>query len=263
MGGGERKAEGKAKILLIAFACLFIAQRAPADEPNFFNRIFFQDYETLGDTVVKYPVTSLAIAGSTLLAGWVVFANDKNIDSIMKAGHGDFLDNLLNCANYEGDGITVLAADSFLFLGGKKEKRSAQLVMESIIISGSITYLIKTLAGRVRPSGTGDPYLFKPFSFNDASMPSGHSAVAFSWATIIADAYDIGGITYPLAALCAWARVYKSAHWPSDVLIGSVIGFATAKALSIARMQELENSGGPAFAMDAAGSPVLMFNFRI
>ena len=137
------------------------------------------------------------------------------------------------------------------------------MIIESVLVSGSITYLIKSVVGRVRPSDSQDPYQFKIFSFSDASMPSGHSAVAFSWATIIADEYDLGGITYPLAALCAWARVYKSAHWPSDVLIGSAIGFFSAKILNAARMLETKDSGGPAFAFDQAGSPVLTFNFRI
>jgi len=261
--GGRRKAEWKTKTVIIALACLFIAQCARAEGHNFINRLFFEDYQALGGAIAENPVKSALIAAPVLLTGWLVYANDRRLADWLKEGKSSFKDDFFNYANYGGDGVFVLAANSFLFLGGEREKRSAQLVIESIVVSGSITYLIKAVAGRARPSDSEDPYRFKPFSFSDASMPSGHSAVAFSWAAIIGDAYNIGYITYPLAALCAWARVYRSAHWPSDVLIGGVIGVVTAKSINAARLQEMKDSGGPAFAMDPAGSPVLMFNFKI
>jgi membrane-associated phospholipid phosphatase len=229
----------KAKTVLIALI-LCAATGAAAAEKTFINRIFFDDFADFGRTIAENPAQSLIIAGSTLLAGAVIMVNDAKIAGAMKQ-RNDFNNILFDTANYFGDGVCVLAADSFLFLGGQREKKAAQLVIESILVSGAITQVLKTGIGRIRPSDTGDPYQFKPFSFSNQSMPSGHTAVAFSWATILGDTYNIGWLTYPAAGLVAWARVYKSAHWPSDVLIGGVIGTVTAKILKASRDKEDEN----------------------
>jgi membrane-associated phospholipid phosphatase len=62
-----------------------------------------------------------------------------------------------------------------------------------------------------------------PFSFND-SFPSGHTTVAFAWATVFAENYGIWYITYPVAVMCGAARIYKNMHWASDVFVGAMIG---------------------------------------
>jgi len=219
---------------------LALFSAASAEDKTFINRIFFDDFADLGRTIEENPGQSLIITGSTLLAGAIIMANDSKIAGAMKQ-RNDFNNTLFDTANYFGDGVYMLAANSFLFLGGQREKKAAQLVVESILVSGAIEQVLKTGIGRVRPSDTSDPYRFTPFSFSNQSMPSGHSAVAFSWATILGDTYNIGWLTYPAAGLVAWARVYKSAHWPSDVLIGSVIGTVTAKILKASRDREDEN----------------------
>jgi undecaprenyl-diphosphatase len=230
-----KRAAWKATALIAAVLVLFSVTAAA--ERTFLNRIFFDDFADLGRTIAENPGQSLIITGSTLLAGALIMAYDAKIADALKQ-RNDFNNALFDTANYFGDGVCVLAADSFLFLGGQREKKAAQLVIESILVSGAITQVIKICAGRVRPSGTGDPYQFTPFSFSNQSIPSGHTAVAFSWATILGDTYNIGWLTYPAAGLVAWARVYKSAHWPSDVLIGGVIGTVCAKILKASRDKE-------------------------
>jgi membrane-associated phospholipid phosphatase len=237
--GGRRRAEGKT-ITILAFLVFCMTASAGAADKTFINRIFFDDFGDIGRTIVENPVQSSIIAGSVLIAGGLVFALDRDISGKMKQAN-DFNNTVFDAANYLGDGVFVLAANSFLFLGGQKEKNTAQLVIESVLVSGAITQVVKIGLGRTRPSGTADPYQFLPFSFSNQSMPSGHSSVAFSWAAIIGDTYDIGWLTYTVAGLVAWARVYKNAHWPSDVLIGGAIGVVTAKILKAARDKENEN----------------------
>lgn len=218
---------------------LLLAVAAYASEKTFINRIFFDDFADIGRTIAENPVQSSIIAGSAILAGTLIYLNDEKIASYMKQ-QNDFNDFIFETANFFGNGVYVLAADAFLFLGGKKERTAAQLVIESIAVGGAFTQVIKGLTGRQRPAGEG-PYMFRPFSAFDMSFPSGHAFTAFAWATIIGDTYDIGWLTYPLAGLTAWARVYKNAHWPSDVLIGGVIGTVTAKILKTLRDKENEN----------------------
>jgi membrane-associated phospholipid phosphatase len=219
--------------------------------------MFFGDFCDIGGAIAEDPLRASVITGSVLLAGGLIYAFDRDISSVMKQKNG-FNDAVFDVTNYFGDGLYVLAADSFLFLGGRREKKAAQLVIESVLVSGALNYAIKAAAGRGRPSETVDPYFFRPFNISNSwqSMPSGHSCTAFAWATVIGDTYEIGWLTYPLAGLTAWARVYKNAHWPSDTLLGGAIGVITAKILMAAREKESEE-GGLEIRYSGAGTPLL------
>jgi undecaprenyl-diphosphatase len=225
-----------------ALIAVFIAftVTAAAAEKTFINRIFFEDFADMGRTIAENPVQSSIIAGSGILAGAIIYLNDAKIAPFMKQ-QNDINDFVFEAANYLGNGAYVFAADAFLFLGGNRERKAAQLVIETILVGGAFTQVIKGFTGRQRPSDAG-PYMLRPFSAFDTSFPSGHACTAFAWATIIGDTYEIGWLTYPLAGLTAWARVYKNAHWPSDVLIGSLIGVVTAKILKASRDKEDENA---------------------
>jgi undecaprenyl-diphosphatase len=65
------------------------------------------------------------------------------------------------------------------------------------------------------------------------SLPSGHAASAFAFATGV-------GTTLPreaaalrgLAALVAYSRVHTGVHFPGDVLLGALVGTAVAQVVS-------------------------------
>src|SRR5207247_10120090 len=61
-------------------------------------------------------------------------------------------------------------------------RRSGERVLASTVVAGLTTGAINVSLGRLRPSETDNPYIFKPFSGNDA-LPSGHATLAFALAT--------------------------------------------------------------------------------
>jgi len=107
---------------------------------------------------------------------------------------------------------------------------------EAIVVSGVTTSLLKAVAGRQRPYVvSGDADDFTPFHVGGGhtSFPSGHTTVAFAFASAVtADlatgssrAAWIGGtILYGGAGLVGLARMYDDKHWASDVVLGAGIG---------------------------------------
>lgn len=65
------------------------------------------------------------------------------------------------------------------------------------------------------------------------SFPSGHTTVAFSLATMIAQEYPkpiiIPILAYGFATCTALGRINGNYHWASDVLMGASIGYFTSK----------------------------------
>ncbi|MBD8505150.1 phosphatase PAP2 family protein [Hoyosella sp. G463] len=64
-----------------------------------------------------------------------------------------------------------------------------------------------------------------------SSFPSGHAAIAAAFATGVAlESPALGLAVAPLAATVAYSRVHNGVHWPSDVIVGSLVGIGVAFA---------------------------------
>lgn len=101
---------------------------------------------------------------------------------------------------------------------------------------------IKAIARRQRPSEVAPLTPFQDTFFKDSwykgsSFPSGHSAAAFSVATVVAHRYSnhkwAPVLAYGMATVISLSRVTSRAHFPSDVFVGGVIGFTTAEYASL------------------------------
>ncbi len=232
----------KAAIMLLLF--LLAPVIASADD-TIWNRLFFEDFVSIYDITVQNPVESSLVAAGFAGSTYLIMKNDAWLASFITKNRSKTADNFYDVFNDAGDGIYVLAGDAILFaLGGEKERMAAQRIVEGMAVSGTIAYAGKVVFGRERPGAGNGPYKFSFFNFGDNSYPSGHTTVAFMWATIIADtyasdSYGISYLAYPVAALCGAARIYKSMHWPSDVLAGALIGVVTGKAVCLS---DVENS---------------------
>jgi undecaprenyl-diphosphatase len=62
------------------------------------------------------------------------------------------------------------------------------------------------------------------------SLPSGHSASAFAFATAVGS--EVPALALPLhvvATAVAYSRVHTGVHYPADTLVGSVLGASVAQ----------------------------------
>ena len=115
-------------------------------------------------------------------------------------------------------------------------------------MSGVITSVIKSVAGRARPyASPGNPRDFVlGRGISDGgdfqSFPSGHATAACAFASAADAEWSrlrpsrprlLGSAAlYSMATLTAVSRVYHDKHWMSDVLLASAIGFVTGRGVT-------------------------------
>ncbi|HEY7245052.1 MAG TPA: phosphatase PAP2 family protein [Xanthobacteraceae bacterium] len=101
----------------------------------------------------------------------------------------------------------------------------------AILLPGLVFTIVKRLIGRARPlvGGSLDPFLYRPLHWNVeyASLPSGHAINAFAVATALGLLWPkMRPVLWAYAVTIAASRVALTAHYPSDVLAGAIIGVA-------------------------------------
>lgn len=155
-----------------------------------------------------------------------------------------FFDILMPVLTWLGNAGAVWVVMGLLafFLGGKKGRRVAVMIFIAVIISDLTTEVaLKKLIMRPRPFNTLSQVrtlVAKPGSF---SFPSGHAAVSFTVAMVMAHNYrNSAGLFFLLALGIAFSRIYVGVHFPLDVLGGIVIGLILGLIL-IANQTKIEN----------------------
>ncbi len=125
--------------------------------------------------------------------------------------------------------------------------KSGFRAVESIGVSGAVTWVLKSAFGRARPfvspDNPGDWEWGRGggrWEGDYLSMPSAHTAAAFAFATSVTrtvaraapqHARWVGLVTYGSATAAAYARIHSDQHWLSDVVAGAGIGMVTALAI--------------------------------
>lgn len=109
--------------------------------------------------------------------------------------------------------------------------RKASFVFVSLLASGVLLNVVKTMIGRMRPRFflAESLYGFKPFNFDFGMncFPSGHSQTIWAAMLSLSLLFPRFRILFFLfATLVASSRVFVSAHFVSDVLMGSYLGIA-------------------------------------
>jgi membrane-associated phospholipid phosphatase len=121
-------------------------------------------------------------------------------------------------------------------------KQTAQLTVESLIAAGVPALVTRDITRRLPPSdippyGDFSDSWFRshrgPFYLGAGGFPSGHALSAFSVATVFSERYRnhrwVKWVAYTGAGAIAFSRITKQAHFPSDVFVGAVLGYSTAR----------------------------------
>jgi len=130
-----------------------------------------------------------------------------------------------------------IAAAIALAGGGRGRRAALEGVVAIGVTSATVNLGVKPLASRRRPDRFGPDLVAArhvPMP-ESASFPSGHAASAFAFA------YSVGrhlpGLGLPIRLLAggvAYSRVHTGVHYPGDVVVGSILGAATAATVAAA-----------------------------
>ncbi len=128
-------------------------------------------------------------------------------------------------------GVPAIGLADFVIDG---EADAGVRMAASQLATMGVVFTLKRLIRRARPYSTipdvvrrRDGYSGPPDGLDPFSFPSGHSAVAFSIATSASLSYPEWYVIVPTmtwASATALARVWRGVHYPSDILVGAVIG---------------------------------------
>jgi undecaprenyl-diphosphatase len=141
------------------------------------------------------------------------------------AGHTPGLEGAAKALGKAGNngGIWVVVGVLLAVLDGSD--REAWLICAALgPVAIALNYLVKLIVRRPRPVLEGLPPLGGAPS--SLSFPSAHATSAFAVATAMTRVEPWGALAFVLAVALAMGRPYLGMHYPSDVLVGAVLGVA-------------------------------------
>ncbi|MEP7312493.1 MAG: phosphatase PAP2 family protein [Pseudomonadota bacterium] len=132
-----------------------------------------------------------------------------------------------------GDGIVWYLLIAALPLGLGRAGLATALQMALAGLGGLLLYrLLKRRFVRERPFITHASIIRAGEPLDRFSFPSGHTLHAVSFTIIAVAAWPLLALLLiPLALLIALSRVVLGLHYPSDVLVGAVLGAGVAAAV--------------------------------
>lgn len=111
----------------------------------------------------------------------------------------------------------------------KNLKQESYKAIVNIAISTAVAQLLKISIQRARPALAYPTIVYEaePIESATYSFPSGHTTLAFSYATTLTLQYKKWYVAVPAylwAGSVGYSRMYLGKHYPTDVLAGAVLG---------------------------------------
>ena len=144
--------------------------------------------------------------------------------------HNPILDNIMVTISSLGNaGILWVVIALILLISKKHRKMGIHMFIAMLLTLFVGNLILKNLVQRERPCWieTTIPLLIN--NPKDYSFPSGHTMNSFTAAMcIFLHQKRWGIVAFVVAALIAFSRMYLFVHFPTDIIIGMIIGISSA-----------------------------------
>lgn len=152
------------------------------------------------------------------------------LDFIQQYIKCDFLDVVMAFFSYIGESGAIWFAAGIALLFSRKTRSMGVMMMCAMalgFVSGEL--IIKNIVCRPRPFTANPDVVLNILPPSGYSCPSGHSCSSFAAATVM----FVKDKRFGLPALCVaviivFSRLYNYVHYPSDVLLGMMLGAVSA-----------------------------------
>ena len=184
-----------------------------------------EDQKTFWTSPMRFRKKDIGWAVPFAGATAAFVASDSWVSKQVRPGH---IGASRTVSDYAAYSLIGAAGGAFLFghmTGNDHMSETGFLSGEAALNSTTAAYFIKSITRRPRPFEAGGSGSF--FKGGD-SFPSEHAAISWSVASVLAHEYP-GPLTqllaYGLASTVSLTRVTGRQHFPSDVIVGSALGW--------------------------------------
>jgi membrane-associated phospholipid phosphatase len=170
----------------------------------------------------RTPLLVLAAGGAS--AG---IAHASDAPSARDVGASETNSRIFDVGAEIGDGVVQWSAAAVVYGAGlathsPRAQALGSALVESQIVEGAITQILKHMVIRTRPDG------------GRYSFPSGHESASFATADVLMQQFGwkAGLPAYAAAVFIGSSRIEQRQHYLSDVIFGAAIGVASARTLA-------------------------------
>ena len=166
----------------------------------------------------------------------VIYAQNLDIDLLRKINleRNQALDPtfkfVTNSVSPVGLGAPLIVTSVGLIQKNKALKNKGYYIGATLLTSTIVTTTVKFTIDRERPFVTY-PDIQKLTAAGSPSFPSGHTSEAFATATSLSLAFPkwyVIAPAYVWAGAAGYSRMHLGVHYPSDVLVGALVGAGSA-----------------------------------
>jgi hypothetical protein len=246
-------------VLLLGLLATASAQQAPVSlSPPVFLRNLAQDQKALWSSPFKARIEDMNwLAPMIGLTAGMISADKELSRRLSSTGRLAKDSTRLSNAGL----ATAVGGSAGIYLLGRwhsddRQQETGILSGEAAINALVIDEAFKVVTSRERPMEGAGQGRFWQGTIANSSFPSAHAMVTWSIASVLAHEYP-GPLTevfaYGLAAGVSVARVTGKEHFPSDVLVGSTLGWLIGREVYARRHDaELGGAGYGTFHSDQA-----------